>query len=100
MNILGIESSCDESAASIVTDGRTVRSSVVYSQIPLHQPYGGVVPELASRSHVEKIGGVIRAAMTQAALGWGVVDAVAATYGPGLASSLLVGLNAAKGLAL
>lgn len=100
MTVLGIETSCDETAAAVVRDGREVLASVVYSQIPLHQPYGGVVPELASRSHVEKIGGVIRAAMTQAALGWGVVDAVAATYGPGLASSLLVGLNAAKGLAL
>jgi len=100
MNILGIESSCDESAASIVTDGRTVRSSVVYSQIPLHQPYGGVVPEIASRSHIEKIGGVIREAVRTSGLGWNDVDAVAVTYGPGLASSLIVGLAAAKGLAL
>jgi N6-L-threonylcarbamoyladenine synthase len=109
--ILGIETSCDESAAAVVEDGRTVLSSAVYSQVPLHQPYGGVVPEIASRSHVEKIGGVIREAMCSAfAPGkgataieeawWKRIDAVAVTYGPGLASSLIVGLSAAKGLAL
>ena len=111
MVILGIETSCDESAAAVVEGGRTVRSSVVYSQVPLHQPYGGVVPEIASRSHVEKIAGVIREAMCEAfapaagaseveAEWWGRLDAVAVTYGPGLASSLIVGLSAAKGLAL
>ena len=102
MIVLGIESSCDESAAAVVEDGRTVLSSVVFSQVPLHQPYGGVVPEIASRSHVEKIGGVIREAVAQAfgGLEWGRIDAVAVTYGPGLASSLIVGLSAAKGLAL
>lgn len=100
MILLGIETSCDETAAAVVRDGREVLASVVYSQIPLHQPYGGVVPEIASRSHVEKISGVIREAMTCAAIDWSTLDAVAATYGPGLASSLLVGLNAAKGLAL
>ena len=95
MNILGIETSCDETACALVRDGRNVLSSVVYTQIPLHQPYGGVVPEVASRAHVEKITGVVREAMDG-----GSIDAVAVTYGPGLASSLLVGLNAAKGLAL
>ncbi|MBR4171009.1 MAG: tRNA (adenosine(37)-N6)-threonylcarbamoyltransferase complex transferase subunit TsaD [Kiritimatiellae bacterium] len=102
MIVLGIESSCDESAAAVVEDGRTVLSSVVFSQVPLHQPYGGVVPEIASRSHVEKIGGVIRESVVQAfgGLEWGRIDAVAVTYGPGLASSLIVGLSAAKGLAL
>ena len=96
MNILGIETSCDETACAIVRDGREVLSSVVYTQIPLHQPYGGVVPEVASRAHIEKITEVVAAAMK----GGERVDAVAVTYGPGLASSLLVGLNAAKGLSL
>ena len=94
MNILGIETSCDETACAVVKDGREVLANVVYTQIPLHQPYGGVVPEVASRAHIEKIHGVVKEAMRAP------VDAVAVTYGPGLASSLLVGLNAAKGLAL
>ena len=93
MNILGIETSCDETAAAIVKDGREVVSNVVYTQIPLHQPYGGVVPEVASRAHVEKIGEVVKTAMVSR------VDAVAVTYGPGLSPALLVGLNAAKGFA-
>ncbi len=93
MNILGIETSCDETAAAVVRDGREVLSNVVYTQIPLHQPYGGVVPEIASRAHVEKISQVVRDAMTDA------IDAVAVTYGPGLSPALIVGLNAAKGLA-
>ena len=96
MNILGIETSCDETACAVVKDGREVLANVVYTQIPLHQPYGGVVPEVASRAHIEKIHGVVQEAMK----GGVPVDAVAVTYGPGLASSLLVGLNAAKGLAL
>ena len=104
MIVLGIETSCDETAAAVVADGRRVLSSVVYSQVPLHQPYGGVVPEIASRSHVEKIGGVVRDAVREAFGGddarWDGIDAVAVTYGPGLASSLIVGLSAAKGLAL
>lgn len=111
MVVLGIETSCDETAAAVVADGCTVLSSVVYSQVPLHQPYGGVVPEIASRSHVEKIGGVIREALCEAfapgsgaarggAEAWEKIDAVAVTYGPGLASSLIVGFSAAKGLAL
>ena len=96
VTILGIETSCDETACAVVRDGREVLSSVVYTQIPLHQPYGGVVPEVASRAHIEKITGVV----TEAMKGIGKIDAVAVTYGPGLASSLLVGLNAAKGLSL
>ena len=96
MNILGIETSCDETACAVVKDGREVRANVVYTQIPLHQPYGGVVPEVASRAHIEKIHGVVQEAMKCGEH----IDAVAVTYGPGLASSLLVGLNAAKGLAL
>lgn len=93
MVVLGIETSCDETAAAIVRDGREVVSNVVYTQIPLHRPYGGVVPEVASRAHIEKIGEVVKNAMTCP------VDAVAVTYGPGLSPALLVGLNAAKGLA-
>ena len=76
-------------------DGREVLSNVVYTQIPLHQPYGGVVPEIASRAHVEKITEVVRTAMADHR-----IDAVAVTYGPGLSPALIVGLNAAKGLAL
>lgn len=94
MNILGIETSCDETAAAVVKDGREVLSNVVYTQIPLHQPYGGVVPEVASRAHVEKVSEVVSEALTNQH-----VDAVAVTYGPGLAPALIVGLNAAKGVA-
>jgi len=94
MNILGIETSCDETAAAVVRDGREVLSNVVYTQIPLHQPYGGVVPEIASRAHIEKISQVVGEAMKGQ-----TVDAVAVTYGPGLSPALIVGLNAAKGLA-
>ena len=101
MNIIGIESSCDETACAVVKDGREVLSSVVYTQIPLHRPYGGVVPEVASRAHIEKIAGVIAEAQKRfrEKEPGGKIDAVAVTYGPGLASSLIVGLNAAKGLA-
>lgn len=103
MNILAIESSCDETACAVVRNGCEVLSNVVYTQIPLHQPYGGVVPEVASRAHIEKIHGVVNEAMRQFEANAGVgekIDAVAVTYGPGLASSLLVGLNAAKGLSM
>ena len=107
MNILGIETSCDETAAAVVRDGREVLSNVVYTQIPLHQPYGGVVPEIASRAHVEKIGQVVKTAIEQFRLAAGTasvrqqgdIDAVAVTYGPGLSPALIVGLNAAKGFA-
>lgn len=98
--VLSIESSCDETATSVAIDGRAIASSVIYSQVPLHQPYGGVVPEIASRSHVEKMPEILRQAIGQSGIGWERVEAVAATYGPGLASSLLVGLSAGKGLAL
>ena len=94
MRILGIETSCDETAAAVVEDGWKVLTNVVHTQIPLHQPYGGVVPEIASRAHVEKISSVVGAALEGQK-----VDAVAVTYGPGLAPALIVGLNAAKGLA-
>jgi N6-L-threonylcarbamoyladenine synthase len=100
MLVLGIETSCDETAAAVVKDARTVLSSVVYSQIPLHQAYGGVVPEIASRSHLEKIDGIIEEAMAKANVSYDQLDAIAVTYGPGLASSLIVGLSAAKGLAM
>jgi N6-L-threonylcarbamoyladenine synthase len=100
MNILGIETSCDETAAAVVRDGRDVLSNVVFSQIALHRPYGGVVPEIAARNHVEYLPRVLQEAMARSGLDWSDLDAIAVTHGPGLASSLLVGLAAAKGLAL
>lgn len=100
MLILGIETSCDETAAAVVRDGYEVLSSAIHTQIALHAPYGGVVPEIASRSHIEMIPKVIRKAVDDAGVSFGDIDAVAATYGPGLASSLLVGFSAAKGLAV
>lgn len=100
MNVLGIETSCDETAAAVVRDGRQVLSSVVFSQVALHAPYGGVVPEIASRNHAEYLPRVLEQSLTEAGLTWDRLDAVAVTYGPGLATSLLVGLAAAKALAL
>jgi N6-L-threonylcarbamoyladenine synthase len=98
--ILAIETSCDETAAAVIVDGRTMASNVVASQIELHRRYGGVFPEVASRQHVLSIQPVIEQALAQAGLaGVQEVDAVAVTHGPGLAGSLLVGVNAAKGLA-
>ncbi len=98
--VLGIETSCDETAAALVDDGRVVRASVISSQIDLHARYGGVVPEIASRAHLELIGPVL--AETFAAEGTSLtdVDAVAACHGPGLAGALLVGVTAAKALSL
>jgi len=100
MIILGIETSCDECAAAVVEQGKTVLSSAVSSQIALHAPYGGVVPEVASRSHLETILPVVRKALADAGVGLDDVDALAVTQRPGLIGSLLVGLCAAKGLAL
>ena len=100
MNVLGIETSCDETAAAVVRDGQTVLSNVVYTQIAHHRPYGGVVPEIASRKHVEHLPDVIAQAVSASGVDWSGIDAIAVTHGPGLASSLLVGLAAAKGLAL
>jgi len=100
MTILGIESSCDECAVAVVRDGRDVLSSVINSQIVHHQPYHGVVPELASRLHVEAIQTVYQSALSQAGLTLAEIDGIAVTKGPGLVGSLLVGLNFAKGLAL
>lgn len=98
--VLGIETSCDETAAAVVADGRCILSNVVASQVDLHARYGGVFPEVASRAHIEAILPVIQEAMRTAHLGWDDLDAVAVTYGPGLVGSLLVGVNTAKGLAL
>jgi len=97
--ILGIESSCDETAAAVVERGTLTRSSIVASQIATHAPYGGVVPELASREHLRNIVPITRAALEQAGCGLGDLDAVAVTHGPGLAGALLVGITYAKGLA-
>jgi N6-L-threonylcarbamoyladenine synthase len=98
--ILGIESSCDETAASVVRAGGEVLSNVVASQIALHANYGGVVPELASREHLRNIVPVVRAAMAQAGVAFADLDAIAVTEGPGLAGALLVGITYAKALAL
>ena len=98
--ILGIESSCDETAAAVVRSGTDVLSNVVASQVALHAAYGGVVPELASREHLRNIVPVVRAAMEQAGVRFAELDAVAVTEGPGLAGALLVGILYAKGLAL
>jgi len=98
--ILGVESSCDETAASVVEDGRTILSSIVASQIDLHAKYGGVFPEVASRQHVLAIFPVIEQALVQAHLSLHDVDAIAVTRGPGLPGSLVIGMNAAKGMAL
>jgi N6-L-threonylcarbamoyladenine synthase len=96
MNILGIETSCDETAAAVVTDGRQVRSNVISSQIELHRAHGGVVPELAARGQITAILPVVRAALDEAGMSVHDIDAVAYTQGPGLAGSLLVGVNVAK----
>jgi len=100
MKILGIESSCDETAASVVEDGRRLLSNVVNSQIDIHALYGGVVPEIAARSHIEVINPVIEQALTDADLTWDDIDAIAVTYAPGLIGSLLVGTLAARTLAV
>ena len=97
--ILGIESSCDETAAAVVEDGRKIISSVVASQIDIHQKYGGVVPELASREHLRQIVPVVREALSEAGLGMAELDAIGVTQGPGLAGSLLVGIMYGKTLA-
>ncbi len=98
VRILGIESSCDETAASVVENGRWILSNVVASQVDLHAQFGGVFPEVASRQHIRSIYPVIDAALQQAHLGLGEMDAIAVTRGPGLPGSLVIGINAAKGL--
>lgn len=100
MKVLGIESSCDETAASVVEDGRVLLSNVVNSQIDIHALYGGVVPEVAARSHIEVINPVINQALTDANCTWDDIDAIAVTYAPGLIGSLLVGTLAARTLAV
>src|SRR5215208_3029184 len=99
MNILAIETSCDETSVAVLRDGRHVLANVVASQIDLHRRYGGVVPELASRQHIVTLVPVLQEALAVAELGWDEIDAIAVTYGPGLAGALLVGLNAAKAIA-
>ena len=100
MNILAIESSCDETAAAVVQDGRRLLSNVVNSQIDIHAAYGGVVPEVAARSHIEVINPVINQALADADCSWDDIDAIAVTYAPGLIGSLLVGTLAARTLAV
>src|SRR5271156_1327316 len=97
--ILGIESSCDETGAAVVRSGRQILSNAVASQIATHQPYGGVVPELASREHLRAIVPVVRQALAEAGQTYASIDALAVTQGPGLAGSLLVGVSFAKALA-
>lgn len=97
MILLGIESSCDETAAAVVKDG-AVKANAIYSQISKHAPYGGVVPEIASRDHVKKLPGIIERALSEAGYTFADLDGLAVTYGPGLASSLLIGYSAARAL--
>lgn len=97
--LLAIETSCDETAAAVVEDGRYVHSNIVASQVEIHQKYGGVVPELASRQHIKAIVPVVTEAMVAADVAWEELDGIAVTYGPGLAGALLVGVNFAKALA-
>ncbi len=99
INILAVESSCDETSAAVVKNGREVLSNIISSQIEIHKRYGGVVPEIASRKHIEVIDYVIDEALKSAECGLGSIDAVAVTYGPGLVGALLVGLSMAKALA-
>lgn len=98
ITVLAIESSCDETAAAVVVDGRTVLSNVIASQIDIHKLYGGVVPEIASRKHIEKINQVIEEALTESGKTWEDIDAICVTYGPGLVGALLVGVGAAKAI--
>lgn len=100
MRILGIETSCDETAAAVVEDGTKVLSSVVHSQIDIHKVYGGVVPEVAARSHIEVMLPVVEEALKQAESSWDDIDAIAVTYGPGLVGSLLIGTLTARLLAM
>jgi N6-L-threonylcarbamoyladenine synthase len=96
--ILGIESSCDETAAAVVRDGEELLSTVVASQFTAHQPYGGVVPELAAREHLRAVGPVVRQALAEANTTLPQIDAIAVTQGPGLTGALLVGITYAKAI--
>ncbi|MDP4156882.1 MAG: tRNA (adenosine(37)-N6)-threonylcarbamoyltransferase complex transferase subunit TsaD, partial [Bacillota bacterium] len=97
--VMGVESSCDETAIAIIKNGREIAANVVASQIESHKRFGGVVPEIASRHHVEQITIVIEEAMNQAGIEFADLDAIAVTEGPGLVGALLIGVNAAKALA-
>ena len=97
--ILGLETSCDETSAAVVDAGRIILSNIISSQIDLHQKFGGVVPEIASRKHIQNVIPVVHQALQQAGVRLEEVDAVAVTYGPGLVGALLVGVAAAKALA-
>ena len=99
MLILGVESSCDETAAAVLQDGRIIRANIISSQVEVHRPYGGVVPELASRHHIRNITVVISRALAEASVSLGDLDGVAVTRGPGLVGALLVGIQAAKAMA-
>src|SRR5438067_5020936 len=99
IRILGIETSCDETAAAVVVDGEFLESNVVATQVEMHERFGGVVPEQAARAHLATLNPVIEAALERAGCDWPDLDAIAVTRGPGLAPALLVGLNTAKGLA-
>lgn len=99
VTVLGVETSCDETAAAVVVDGRDVRSNLVSSQVDLHARYGGVVPEIAARAHIEKLVPLIEEALARAGVGYGDLHAVAVTAGPGLVGSLLIGVTAARTLA-
>ncbi len=99
MKILGIETSCDETAAAVLDEGQ-LKSNIILSQLDVHRAYGGVVPELASRAHIQAVLPIIREALAEAEIDKNAVDGIAVTYGPGLIGSLLVGLNVAKGMAL
>ena len=99
MIVLGIETSCDETAAAVVTEAREIKSNIVASQLALHRPYGGVVPEIAARSHLDHTDGVVREAMDAAGVGFGEIDAVAVTGGPGLIGGVIVGVMTAKAIA-
>src|SRR6201994_4499191 len=100
MKVLGIETSCDETAAAVVEDGSRLLSNAVASSMDLHVQYGGVVPEIAARSHIEAILPVIRQALADAQCGWQDIDAIAVTYGAGLGGSLLIGVLTARTLAI
>lgn len=100
MTVLGIETSCDETAVGIVVDGKRLVANVVASSMDIHAKYGGVVPEIAARSHIEAMIPVVEEALSQAQCGWDAIDAIAVTYGPGLGGSLLIGVLAARTLAI
>lgn len=100
MIVLGIETSCDETAVALVENGLKIHAHSVYTQIAAHRPYGGVVPEIACRSHVEILPGLLEKTVSDSGLAWSAIDAIAVTYGPGLASSLLVGVAAGKSLSI